>query len=113
MKWISIVMLLIALFWPPLADHQMGLGILICLSALLVVAQAWSAGKHIWVLTFAAVAILFNPIMPLALAPQTFVWLEWVCLATFILSLIASTAKQATPLPGIIDRNRRIQSRFH
>jgi hypothetical protein len=113
MKWVSIMMLLLALFWPPLSNHRVALEILICLSALMVMAQAWSASKHFWALGFGAVAVLFNPIMPLALAPKTFLWLEWVCLAAFLLSLILLTAKQPVPLPGIIDRNRQIQSRFH
>ena len=112
MKWVSIMMLLLALFWPPLSNHQVALEILICLSALLVVAQAWNAGKHFWALGFVAVAVLFNPIVPLVVTRQTYFWLEWVCLAAFILSLIILTAKQPVPLPGIISPNRRIQSQF-
>jgi hypothetical protein len=76
------------------------------------VAQAWNAGKHFWALGFVAVAVLFNPIAPLVVTRQTYFWLEWVCLAAFILSLILLTAKQPVPLPGIIHPNRRIQSQF-
>lgn len=113
MKWVSIMMLLLALFWPPLSNHQVALEILICLSALLVVAQAWSASKHFWALGFVAIAVLFNPIVPLALTRQTFLWLEWVCLAAFLLSLTGLTGKPLAPAPGILNPTRQIQSQFH
>ena len=113
MKWVSVTMLLLALFWPPLLNHHVALEILICLSALLVVTQAWSAGKYFWAAGFVAVAVLFNPIVPPALSRQAFFWLELVCLAAFLLSLTAWTVKPLVPVPGIINPNRRIQSQFH
>jgi hypothetical protein len=112
MKWVSITGLLLALRWPPSTSYQVTLEILICVSALLVVTQAWHAGKYSWAAAFVAIAVFFNPIMPLALARKTFLWLDLVCLAAFLVSLAGSAAKPLVPMPGIINPNRRIQSQF-
>lgn len=113
MKWVSIAILLLALFWQPLQNHQVALEILICVGALLVVTQAWRTQKYFWATGFVAIAVLFNPIVPLALTRKTFFLLELVCLAAFLLSLTVLTGKPLAPAPGIINRHRRIQSHFH
>jgi hypothetical protein len=113
MKWGSIAGLLLALRWVPSANYEVALDILICVSALLVVTQAWRAGQFFLAAGFVVVAALFNPIVPLALSPKTFFWMELVCLAAFLFSLTAGTVKPLVPAPGIINPNRRIQSQFH
>jgi len=113
MKWVSITGLLLALLWRPSTSYQVTLEILICVSALLVVTQAWRAGKYSWAAGFVAMAVLFNPIVPLALARKTFLWLDLVCLTAFLVSLAVLTAKPLVPMPGIINPNRRIESQFH
>jgi Family of unknown function (DUF6804) len=113
MKWVSITMLLLALFWQPLQNHHVALEILVCIGALLVVTQAWSARKYFWASGFVAIAVLFNPIVPLVLTRRTFFLLELACLSAFLLSLTGLTAKPLIPAPGIINPNRQIQSQFH
>lgn len=112
MKWISITGLLLALRWPPSTSYQVTLEILICVSALLVVTQAWRAQKYFWAAGFVAIAVLFNPIVPLALARKTFLWLDLVCFAAFLVSLGVLTARPIATVTGIINPNRRIQSQF-
>ena len=56
MKWVSIMALLLAFVWRPSTSYQVMLEILICVSALLVVTQAWRAGKHFWAAGFVAIA---------------------------------------------------------
>jgi hypothetical protein len=113
MKWVSITGLLLALRWPLSTSYQVTLEILICVSALLVVTQAWHAGKYSWAAGFVAIAVLFNPLVPLVLARKTFLWLDLVCLAAFLVALTGSTAKPLVPIRGIVNPNRRIQSQFH
>lgn len=113
MKWISITMLLLALFWQPLQNHQVTLEILICAGALLVVMQAWRAQKYFWTTGFIAIAVLFNPIVPLVLTRRTFFLLELACLGAFLLSLLVLTGKPLAPAPGTIHPSRQIQSHFH
>ncbi|MGA2632155.1 MAG: DUF6804 family protein [Terriglobia bacterium] len=112
MKWVSITMLLLALLWPPSTSYQLTLEILISVSALLVVTQAWRAGKYFWAAGFVAIAVLFNPVSDLTFSPPVFIGLGWVCVGAFVLSLAGFTEKPLAPMPGIINLNRRIQSQF-
>jgi len=113
MKWVSITMLLLGMFWQPFQNRPVVLDILVCIGALLVVTQAWRIQKYFWATGFVAIAVLFNPIVPLVLTRKTLFLLELVCLAAFLLSLTVLTAKPVAREPGIINRNRRIQSKFH
>ena len=112
MKWVSITLLLLVLFWQPFQNRPVALEILICVGALLVVTEAWRAQKLLWATGFVAIAVLFNPVVPLVLTRKTFFLLELACLGAFLLSLTVLTANPPVPKPGIINRNRRIQSQF-
>lgn len=113
MKWVSITMLILELFWPPFRNRPLALEVLICVGALLVVTEAWRVQKPLWATGFVAIAVLFNPVVPLALARKTFFLLELACLGAFLLSLTVLTTKPLAAEPGIINPNRRIQSKFH
>ena len=112
MKWVSITVILLALLWPSLLNHQVALEILICVGALLVVAQAWRAGKYSWAAGFVAIAVLFNPALARTVSSPVFIGLSWVSIAAFVLSLAGFTEKPLAPMPGIINPNRRFQSQF-
>ncbi|HEX9119496.1 MAG TPA: hypothetical protein VF840_03055 [Terriglobales bacterium] len=43
--------------------------------------------KYGWILAFPAIAVLFNPLVPMAFARSAFLTLYVGCLATFLLSL--------------------------
>ena len=62
---------------------------MVCVSGLLVVTRAVRAGKYIWVAGFSAIVVLFNPVVPIALSGQTFLRLDWLCLAAFLVCLTA------------------------
>jgi hypothetical protein len=87
MKWVSIT----ALFLEGLrltASYQVLLEFVVCVSAILVVTQAVGESKYLWAAGFFAIAVLFNPVVPVALSRKTFLWLDWVCLMTFLVSLV-------------------------
>jgi hypothetical protein len=44
--------------------------------------------------------VLFNPVVPVGLAGNIFLWLEWVCLAAFLVSFAASKRQRALSLPS-------------
>lgn len=113
MKWVCITMLLLALFWEPLRSYELTFEILICGGALLVVMQAWRAQKYFWTTGFIAIAVVFNPIVPLVLTRRIFFLLVLACLGAFLVSLAVLTGKPLAPAPGIINPNRQIQSQFH
>jgi hypothetical protein len=104
MKWVSIAALLLAVLWRPTASYQVLLEILVCVSALLVVTQAVGAGKYFWVVGFVAIAVLFNPVVPLALSRKAFLWLGSVSLLTFLVSLVVLKRHPILSVPSITNR---------
>src|SRR5215831_19564145 len=84
MKWVSIAALLLAVLRLPTGSYQALLEIVVCMSGLLAATQAVRAGKYFWATGFVAIAVLFNPVVPVALARRTFLWLDLVCLMTFL-----------------------------
>ena len=81
MKWLSVTMLLLAVFQLPVASDQVLLAIVVCASGLLVVAQAVRAGKYPWAAGFLAIAVLFNPVVPIARSGRNILWLNGIGLA--------------------------------
>jgi hypothetical protein len=79
MKWIAVVTLFLAVLGFPIVSQRAILEIVVCVSALLVVAQAIWASKYFWAAGFSTIAVLFNPLVPLPITGNAFVLLEWVC----------------------------------
>ncbi len=103
MKWVSSAVLLLAglrLATP----YQVLLELLVCVSALLVLTQAVRVGKYLWATGFLTIAVLFNPVMPLVLSRKTLLWLDWVCLMTFMISLWALKRQPIFSMPSITNR---------
>jgi uncharacterized protein DUF6804 len=103
MKWVSIAVLLLAGLRLALS-YQVLLEFVVCVSGLLVVTQAVRAGKYIWATGFLAIAVAFNPIVPIPLSGKAFLWLDWICLAAFLLSLAALKRQPILSIPSITNR---------
>jgi hypothetical protein len=101
MKWLSIAALLLAVLRLPIGSHRVVLEIVVCVSALLVVTQAIRADKYYWASGFSVIAVLFNPVVPIALSGNAFLWLDWVCLAAFLVSLVALKRQPTLSVPSI------------
>jgi hypothetical protein len=104
MKWVSVVALLLALVGRPSAGYQTVLEFVVCLSGLLVLAQAVRTGRYIWAVGFMAIAVLFNPVLPVVLSRKITLGLGWVSLATFLVSLAALQGRPILSIPSITDR---------
>ena len=104
MKWVSVVALLLALVGRPSAGYQTVLEFVVCLSGLLVLAQAVRTGRYIWAVGFMAIAVLFNPIVPVTLSRKTFLWLDSVCVVTFLVSLALWKRRPMLSIPPITNR---------
>jgi len=87
MKWVSIAGLLLGVMWRSSPNYQLLLQFLVCAGAILVALQAARAAKYSWAVGFSAIAVLYNPILSVALSRNMFLWLNLVCLATFVVSL--------------------------
>jgi uncharacterized membrane protein YccC len=106
MKWLSIVVLLPAVFWQPSAGYQLGLQFVVCAGATLVALQAVRSEKYIWAIGFVGIAMLFNPFQPLVFSRAVFLSLGWVSVATFLVSLATLKAKPGLALPSITGQLR-------
>lgn len=82
---LSLVALSVALFVPPKASYQVFLQFLVCGTAALI---GWKAvrdqAQRRWALAFCPIAIVFNPIVPLALPGRMFFVLDLLCTALFL-----------------------------
>ena len=92
MKWVSITMLLLAVFQLPVASHQTLLSIVVCASGLLIVAQAVRSRKYPWAVGFLAIAVLFNPVVPIARSGRDVLWLNGIGLAAFLTAAVGLKA---------------------
>jgi hypothetical protein len=107
---VSIAALAVALFMTANASYQVLLQFLVCGSAALLVLHAVRAeAQYLWAGAFCVVAVLFNPILPIALPSRVFFLLDLVCLVLFLVYYSACKAKPrlsmalvtgAIPRPG-------------
>ena len=100
MKWLSITMLLLAVFRLPVANHQTLLSAVACASGVLIVVQAVRSRKYLWALGFLAIAVLFNPVVSIAHSGRDVLWLNGVGLVAFLMAALAFNGRRAlTVLP--------------
>ena len=110
LKWLSVVALLLGLVMRSSPNFRIVLELVVCVTALTVVTQAFRTGKHLWAGVFLSIAVLFNPVVPFTLSAPMYFGLDLACVATFLLSLTALKAGPRLSIQGIIHPHRRIES---
>jgi len=110
MKWVSLVMLCLALLQFPIASNQVFLAIVVCASSLLLVVQAVRTGKYPWAIGFLAIAVLFNPFLPIARSGRDVLWVNGLGLAAFLTAAIALEAGPRLTVPSITSVSARRKS---
>jgi hypothetical protein len=115
MKWSSMAALLTAaMLWRSAANWQFPqllLGLVVCLGASVVVMQAVRAKKYVWGAGFVAVALLFNPVVPvLKFSGEWSRLLVLVSIVPFAVSLATLKTQPLLSMPSITDRNPGSQS---
>jgi hypothetical protein len=115
MKWVSMASLLTAVvLWRSAANSELPqflLAFVVCLGASLVVMQAVRARKYVWAVGFVAIAVLFNPLVPILGFRSE--WNRWLVLASivpFAVSLVTLKTPPWLSIPSITDRNPGSQS---
>ena len=103
-KWLSIMALLLGAFLTSSAICRIGLEMVVCVAALVVVVQAFRIGRYFWGIGFAAIAVLFNPVVPIALSHKAFLLLDLLCTGAFLVSLAALQWEPVLSIPSITDR---------
>ena len=106
MKWLSIAVLLVGLLMPSSMGYRIVLGLVVCVAALAVAAQAFRTGKYLWSVGFGLIAVVFNPVAPFTFPGRMFLWLDLTCVATFAVSLAALKTKPLLSVAGIISPHR-------
>lgn len=101
MKWVAIAALLGAVLWRPSAGYEILVQFAVCASAILVTLQARFAGKYVLAAVFAAIAVFFNPVAPIALSNKWFLLLDLGCLGMFLVSLTALQTETKPSLSNI------------
>ena len=107
MKWVSIAALLLAaMFWRSAANYQLLLDFAVCMGAIVVAMQAVRAKEYLWATGFVAIALLYNPVVPvLRLSGEWSQLLVFVCTVPFAISLAALKTSPLLSIPSITDRN--------
>ena len=103
-KLVAVAALLMVALPQAGAAYQVALEFVVCLSGVMVLWEAARARKYIWLVAFGAIAILFNPFVPLALSRKTFLWLDFVCIVIFLTSLAVLHVRPRLSIPSITDR---------
>ena len=106
---LSLIALAVAVFVTRNASYRVFLQFLVCASAALI---AWDAlrerPRYLWAGAFCAIAILFNPILPLALPSRAFFVLDLLCMALFLVYARAYKAKPRWSMASVSATERSL-----
>ena len=106
---LSLVALAVALFVTRNASYQVFLQFLVCGTAALIV---WKAvrdqAQYRWAVAFSVIAILFNPILPLALPSRAFFVVDLLCMALFLVYARAYKAKPRWSMASVSATERSL-----
>jgi len=105
MKCVAAVALVVAVFsWHSSLYLTMAVQFVVCIGAGLVFVQAINEKKRFWAAGFFGVAVLFNPVLPVTLSQDGFLWLDAVCLTLFLSSLAFLRSSPRLSVASITDR---------
>jgi Family of unknown function (DUF6804) len=110
MKIVCVGALMLMALWQASAGVEVLLDILVCVGAMTVATQAVARPKYAWTAGFVLIAILFNPVVPVALSRTMFLVLDLTCLLAFLISLETLKSDRALSIPSIPHRTRGSES---
>jgi len=106
-KWLCIVVLFVAfVLWQWIANYELPFRTVVCSGAAVVALQALHLKKHRWTICFLAIALLFNPAIPvLRLTNNLGLVAIVLAAAAFGVSLTTLKSLPLLSMPSITDRN--------
>ena len=106
-KWLCVAALFVAfVLWQWIAAYEFPLRAVVCAGAAVVAVQAFHSAKHLWAICFLAIALLFNPAIPvLPLADRLGLAAIVLAAAAFAVSLTKLKSLPLLSIPSITDRN--------
>jgi len=107
MKWLSVATLLVTvLFWGSAKNFRLELDLVVCAAAAVVVAQAMEEKKYYWVAGFLAIALMFNPLVPVFRpAGNTALSIVVFSIVPFVMALVELRPRPLMSMASITDRN--------
>lgn len=111
-KWVSIaILLLAAVCWNSAANYQLVLNVVVSSAAAVISVQAFREDRRRWAVVFLALALLFNPALPLFRFAGAFgLLLVALSIAAFAISLAGFEPQPLLSIASITDPNPRRQS---
>ncbi len=105
-KYAAVVVLLGAVVWRSNSLYEILVQFVVCVGALMVVRQAILARSYFMTVVFCAVALVFNPVAPIAFSGKTSLLLQLFSVSMFVVSLLTlkSGMTPRLSMPSITDR---------
>ena len=110
MQYVCAGVLLLTAFWVATPGTKIVLDIVVCVGALMVATQAVARRKRVWAGGFIAIAVLFNPILPVVISRNVFLVLDVACVLAFITSIAVLKNQPILSIPSITNRTPGSQS---
>jgi hypothetical protein len=104
MTWLSVAALAFAALSRSNLDDLRVAGLVICVGAVFVLIRAVRLREHYWTVGLVAIALLFNPVIPLPASPSIIIGLELACILAFLASLFVLRSQPLLSIPSITDR---------
>jgi hypothetical protein len=104
MKWGSVAgLLLAAMSWHAEGSYALGLDLVVCVGAIVVIKQAVRGQEYFWASGFVGLALLLNPIVPiLSPAGNLMLLLLLVCMSPLVIAFGALMDATITLYPNLI-----------
>jgi hypothetical protein len=111
MKWASIAALLFAMvFWQAASSYQTELFLMVTVAAAAVGVQAYRSKNYPLAAGLLAIALLYNPVIPMFQLAALRLALAMFAIAPFAVSLVALRSAPLLSIPSITDRTPGSQS---
>ena len=106
LTWLSLAVLLSTLLlWDAAAAFQLQLNLIVSAGAIAVIVRAFKVRKYAWMAGFVAIALLFNPAMPVfPLGGTLGALLILLSITLFAISLATLRPPPLLSIPSITDR---------
>jgi hypothetical protein len=90
--------------WPPSAAYQFVASTVVCTIAIVAALQAHRTHHNLWLFGLAAIAVLFNPVVPIVLPRTVMLWASAGCLTAIAAWLMfLQRTVPARPVAQVID----------
>jgi hypothetical protein len=103
----SLVALSIAATWWRASAHHPVLQFIVCAAAILLFLRAFEARQYFWMVMTFAIAVVFNPIVPLNISAEIFLWIDLACLLLLALSTGFVHAPRLLTVQSVVDLEPR------